>query len=67
VSTLRVHVDPDLCVGHGRCYALAPAVYDADEYGYCVITETHVPPGHESQARTGALNCPEDAITITEE
>ncbi|MCZ7529093.1 MAG: ferredoxin [Acidimicrobiia bacterium] len=67
MSPLRVRVDTDLCVGHGRCYTLAPEVYDADEYGHCVIPETRVPPEHETQARVGAENCPEDAITVVEE
>jgi ferredoxin len=27
----RVSVDADRCTGHGRCYTLAPDVFDADE------------------------------------
>ena len=27
----RVTVDADRCTGHGRCYTLAPDVFDADE------------------------------------
>ena len=30
----RVAVDADRCVGHGRCYTLAPEVFDSDERGY---------------------------------
>jgi len=67
-DTLRlmvtVRVDADLCVGHGRCYALAPDVFGADEFGHCVVLEEQVGAGLESQARMGADNCPEQAITI---
>ena len=33
----RVSVDAELCTGHGRCYTLAPDVFDADEVGHCVL------------------------------
>lgn len=67
MSPVRVRVDPDLCVGHGRCYALGPDVYSADDYGHCVIREPDVAPEHVDQARIGAANCPEDAITVVED
>lgn len=61
---VRIEVDPELCSGHGRCYSLAPEVYEPDEAGYCATLALDVPPGLEDQARRGALNCPERAITI---
>ena len=64
---MRVRVDREKCTGHGRCYALAPEVYDADDEGSCVIPEQQVLPEHADVARRGALNCPEDAIEISEE
>ncbi|MDQ1509211.1 MAG: ferredoxin, partial [Actinomycetota bacterium] len=30
---MRVHVDPDKCQGHNRCYAIAPELFDVDELG----------------------------------
>ncbi|MBV8950783.1 MAG: ferredoxin [Actinobacteria bacterium] len=60
----RVTVDPDLCVGHGRCYALAPEVFDADDDGHCVIRHEVVDGELEVKARVGADNCPELAITV---
>ena len=33
----HVEVDPDRCVGHGRCYTLAPKVFDADDVGHSAI------------------------------
>ena len=34
---MKVRVDEALCVGHGRCYALAPDVFAPDDFGHCVI------------------------------
>ena len=61
---MRVSVDPARCVGHGRCYVLAPDVFGEDERGHCVIVEADVPSELEDQARLGADNCPESAIRI---
>ena len=61
---VKVRVDADLCVGHGRCYVLAPDVFGADEFGHCIVLEEQVGDPLETQARMGAENCPEQAITI---
>ncbi|OBI83082.1 ferredoxin [Mycobacterium sp. 1245805.9] len=61
----RVIVDPDLCTGHGRCYTLAPDVFDADEVGHCVVRVEEVSGELEAQAKTGEQNCPEQAITLS--
>jgi ferredoxin len=61
----RVRVDPDLCTGHGRCYTLAPDVFDADEIGHCVVRVEDVSGDLEAQAVTGEQNCPEQAITLS--
>ena len=63
---MKVHIDRELCQGHGRCYALAPEVYDCDDDGYGIERFTDVPKQLEDNARRGANNCPEDAITIEE-
>jgi ferredoxin len=61
---MRIEVDPGACTGHGRCYTLAPEVYESDDDGYCAIRTLDVPAGLEEQATLGAKNCPERAITI---
>lgn len=61
----RVWVDPDRCVGHGRCYTLAPDVFDADENGHSLVRVERVSGELEQQAVTGAQNCPEQAITLS--
>lgn len=60
----RVSVDPDLCTGHGRCYSLAPEVFDADDVGHCVVLVEDVSGELEGQAVVGEKNCPEQAITL---
>ena len=61
----RVFVDADRCTGHGRCYTLAPDVFDADEVGHCVVLVTDVSGELEAQAAEGERNCPEQAITLS--
>lgn len=61
---MRVQLNRGVCSGHGRCYVLAPDVFDADDDGYGVPRFEVVPPELEAQALVGATNCPEDAISI---
>jgi ferredoxin len=61
----RVSVDADLCTGHGRCYTLAPDVFEPDEVGHCVVLVADVPGELEPQAVAGEQNCPEQAITLS--
>lgn len=61
----RVLVDADRCTGHGRCYTLAPAVFDADEVGHCAVLAGVVDGEREAQAADAARNCPEGAITVS--
>jgi ferredoxin len=56
-------VDPDKCQGHARCYALAPELFDVDDYGQStVIGDGVVPEGLADKARLAVANCPEYAI-----
>lgn len=63
---MKVHINPDLCQGHGRCYDLAPDVFGDDEEGYGKVRgDGTVPPGQEDNARLAVVNCPEHAIELT--
>jgi ferredoxin len=64
---VKVQVDAAACQGHGRCYALAPHVFESDEHGHCIVIEAEVTLEREAGARAGAENCPEDAITLIED
>jgi ferredoxin len=61
---VRIEIDEDRCTGHGRCYSLAPDLFDCDDRGYGTVIEPVVGAGLEDQARTAAANCPERAITV---
>jgi ferredoxin len=58
-------VATEICTGHGRCYVLAPDVFVADDFGHCEVLVAE-PTGDElqRQARLGAENCPERAISV---
>ena len=60
---MKVHVDVDACTGHGRCYVLAPEVFEPDDAGYCVIVSEQVPGDLTDKAWLAVRSCPENAIT----
>jgi ferredoxin len=63
---MKITLDSSKCQGHGRCYALAPDVFDSDDLGQAVLllSTADVPPELESAAQLAADNCPEYAITV---
>ena len=65
---MRVKVDPDKCEGHNRCCALAPELFDVDDYGTATaLNDGMVPPGLEEKAKLAVQNCPEYAIEFVNE
>lgn len=65
---MRVRVDPERCQGHNRCYALAPELFDVDDYGNSSARgDGVVPPELEDKARLAQGNCPEFAVLIDED
>ena len=64
---MQVRIDADKCQGHNRCYALAPELFDVDDYGQAVVVgDGSVTPDLEEKARLAVANCPEYAISIEE-
>jgi ferredoxin len=62
---MKVRIDPERCQGHARCYALAPDLFDVDDYGQSSVRgDGTVPSDREEAARLAAANCPEFAIEI---
>lgn len=62
---MRIVFDRDKCQGHGRCYALAPELFDADEEGYCVVLVSgELSDDQVSAAQLAADNCPEYALSV---
>jgi ferredoxin len=65
---VRVHVDQQKCQGHNRCAVLAPDLFEVDELGMASAKgDGNVPPGREEAAHLAVDNCPEYAVTITED
>jgi ferredoxin len=65
---VKIAVDPEKCQGHARCYALAPELFDVDDYGQSsVVGDGRVPPGLEEAARLAIANCPELAVSEVED
>ena len=62
---MRVSVDPGSCVGHGRCYDVAPSLFEPDEEGYSVVRgDGTVPAGQAEAARLAVRLCPERAVRV---
>lgn len=62
---MKVRVDTARCQGHNRCYALAPELFDVDDYGQAVVRgDGTVPADLDEKARLAVANCPEFAISI---
>jgi ferredoxin len=67
-DTLKIHVDQDRCQGHARCKALAPELFDLDDYGNAHEKDGGlVPADLIDKAWLAKSNCPENAIDITED
>jgi ferredoxin len=64
---MRIILDEERCQGHGRCYSVAPDLFDADDRGHCVLLVDTVPEGREAAAVSGVENCPELALTIQQD
>jgi ferredoxin len=64
---VRIHLEADKCQGHNRCYALAPELFDVDDFGQAILlVEGDVPAELHEKARLAAANCPEYAIKVLE-
>ncbi len=64
---MRIKVDPEVCQGHNRCCALAPELFDVDDFGAAhALNDGNVPKELEDKAKLAIDNCPEFAIVILE-
>lgn len=64
-ETLTASVDLDACNGHGRCYMLAPELFDCDDDGYPVVIADAETDQQRSDLARAVANCPEKAISST--
>ncbi len=63
---MRLAVDGKGCMGHGRCYLLAPDLLTDDDEGFVTIRDQtiDVPADQVEAAEEAAGTCPEQAITL---
>jgi ferredoxin len=63
---VRLAVDAVGCMGHGRCYLMAPDLLAYDDEGYVTIRgqAIDVPADQVEVAEDAAGTCPEQAITL---
>lgn len=62
---MRLSIDHDRCTGHGRCYALAPDLFDVDPDGYGEVRGSgELTPSNLDPARRAEANCPERAVVV---
>ena len=63
---MRLAVDGRSCMGHGRCYQMAPDLLTCDDEGYVTIRglAIEVPADQVEAAEDAEGTCPEQAITL---
>jgi ferredoxin len=63
---VRLRVDGKSCMGHGRCYLMAPDLLAYDDEGYVTIRDQtiDVPADQVEAAEDAAGTCPEQAIRL---
>ena len=63
---MKITVDGARCMGHGRCYTLAPNLLSYDEQGYVTIRDTviDVPEDQIDAAEEAEASCPEEAVSL---
>ncbi|MFC7309554.1 ferredoxin [Streptomyces monticola] len=67
MTTLRLSVDRERCVGAGMCALTAPEVFDQDDdEGLVVLLEAEPSPADRTAAKMAAGVCPSGAITVND-
>jgi len=66
---VKILVDGASCMGHGRCYRIAPDLLTYDDEGYPTIRDelVEVPANQVDAAEEAVGTCPEQAISLIEE
>lgn len=61
---IRVSIDETTCSGHGRCYAIAPDLFNIDDDGRGVAPGEPISTSALGAAQLAVDNCPEEAIRL---
>ena len=64
---MKMRVDGEQCMGHGRCYRLLPDLLSSDEEGFVTIRDLtiNLPADSWELAEEAEGTCPEGAISLT--
>lgn len=66
IRAMKLVIDTEKCEGHNRCYAIVPELVEVDDYGYASAAgDGTIPPELAEKAQLAVDNCPEYAITIS--
>jgi ferredoxin len=64
---MKAVIDTERCTGHGRCYFVAPHLFEDDDRGFgALIGDGEVSEEHRDEARQAVRACPEQAIKLVE-
>ncbi|MGK5546210.1 ferredoxin [Streptomyces sp. URMC 127] len=66
MSSLRVSIDSDVCIGAGQCVLTAPSVFDQDDDGFGLVRPGREDGGGDPLVKEAARACPVQAITVEE-
>ena len=66
---MKLIVDGASCMGHGRCYRIAPDLLTYDDEGFPTIRDEliDVPEDQVEAAEDAAGTCPEEAISLIDD
>jgi ferredoxin len=64
MAELIAEIDRSACAGHGRCYDLAPEVFEPDDEGFPLVVAPVVPASAVPSAEDAERNCPERAVSL---
>ena len=64
---MRVHVDRDLCQGHGVCESEAPAVFSVSKKGELTIVDETPPEELRAVVDKAVKYCPTHALRVEDE
>ena len=59
---MKIHIDEELCSGHGRCYSLSPDLVQANDEGYSGAARASRCRPRRRGEPAGPWPCPEGAM-----